>query len=37
MGVVVELTSDAEVEMREFLVPPREWWDEEPTIVRGED
>ena len=33
----MELTSNAEPQNQEFLVPPREWWDEEPTIVRGED
>lgn len=33
----MELTSTQEPETREFQVPPREWWDEEPTIVRGED
>jgi len=33
----MELTSNAETDTQEFLVPPREWWDEEPTIVRGED
>jgi len=33
----MELTSNTETDTQEFLVPPREWWDEEPTIVRGED
>ncbi len=33
----MELTSTVEIETQDFAVPPREWWDEEPTIVRGED